>query len=239
MTNIAPQTFIFIGRSGSGKGTQVDLLMEYLKKVNPQYSVFRAEMGTRFRDFVGRGNYTSKISAALYAKGELQPEFLAVAMWANAFIEELQEGQHIVLDGCPRKVHEAQVLHSAMLFYGRVGDGQAKVQAQAVQTQAQVAQVQAQTQNQIAPIAPIAAIGLKPHVVYVNVGDAWARERLIARKRVDDTEADITVRLGWYETQVKPTVEFYRAHPSYHLVEINGEQSIEKVHADIVRAIQL
>ena len=32
MNLINPKTFIFIGRSGCGKGTQANLLIEYLKK---------------------------------------------------------------------------------------------------------------------------------------------------------------------------------------------------------------
>lgn len=52
-------------------------------------------------------------------KGGLQPEFLAVWNWSSLFVEKMQGNEHLVLDGTPRKLDEAEVLDSAMRFYGR------------------------------------------------------------------------------------------------------------------------
>ena len=43
------QTFIFIGRSGSGKGTQIKLLEEYLSDKN--FKIKSVVMGDIFRSF--------------------------------------------------------------------------------------------------------------------------------------------------------------------------------------------
>lgn len=116
-------TFIFIGRSGCGKGTQAKLLMEELKRRDPANEVFYLETGAKFREFVESGRfenpYSHKLARAIYDSGALQPEFLTVWIWADALIKKLTGHEHLIFDGTPRKLHEARVLHSAMEFYGR------------------------------------------------------------------------------------------------------------------------
>ena len=48
----SPQTFVFIGRSGCGKGTQAKLLIEELKKNDPAHEVMYIETGARIREFI-------------------------------------------------------------------------------------------------------------------------------------------------------------------------------------------
>jgi adenylate kinase family enzyme len=56
---------------------------------------------------------------------------------------------------------------------------------------------------------------------------------------MDDTEADIRKRLGWYETDVAPTIEFYRDNPSYNFVYVDGTGTPEAIHEDIVKKLGL
>ena len=49
-----PHTFIFVGQSGSGKGTQVDLLKEKLQKRHPNDEIYHLETGENFRKFINR-----------------------------------------------------------------------------------------------------------------------------------------------------------------------------------------
>ncbi len=46
---------------------------------------------------------------------------------------------------------------------------------------------------------------------------------------------DIERRLDWYDNNVLPAIEFFRTKPEYTFIEINGEQSIEKTHSDILK----
>ncbi|MDO8430507.1 MAG: nucleoside monophosphate kinase [Candidatus Taylorbacteria bacterium] len=112
------KSFIFIGRSGCGKGTQAKLLSDYLKKIDPTRDVLYIQTGEHFREFIKGPSYTQKISRAIYDVGGLQPEFLAVFMWANVFVNKFTKNEHIIMDGTPRKLHEAGVLDSAFKFYG-------------------------------------------------------------------------------------------------------------------------
>lgn len=59
-------------------------------------------------------------------------------------------------------------------------------------------------------------------------------DRLKGRGRFDDNNEDIEARLKWYETDVMPAINFYRDNPKYNFLEIDGEQTIEKVHQDIL-----
>ena len=76
-----------------------------------------------------------------------------------------------------------------------------------------------------------------PIVIVINVSREWSKAHLLSRGRADDKTNDIDERLAWYETNVMPTIDYFRGNNYYKVIEINGEQPIEKVNADIVAAI--
>jgi adenylate kinase family enzyme len=107
------QAYLFIGRSGSGKGTQSKkLIEEYLKPKGD--NIYYLETGEGFRKFMKGEKYSNNL-ARTYS---LSPEFLAVWVWSTFLIENLEENQTLVLDGVARKILEAPVLESAFNFYG-------------------------------------------------------------------------------------------------------------------------
>jgi adenylate kinase family enzyme len=77
----------------------------------------------------------------------------------------------------------------------------------------------------------------KPFVIVLNVSNTECKRRLLGRNRHDDKAEEIEKRLAWYKKDVVPTLDFFRKNNYYTVFDINGEQSIEKVHADIVAAI--
>ena len=76
-------------------------------------------------------------------------------------------------------------------------------------------------------------------VIHLEVGRDELRRRLLARAhregRVDDDEATINHRLDVFERETQPLLDFYAERGL--VVDINGEQSIDKVFADIVQAV--
>ena len=73
------------------------------------------------------------------------------------------------------------------------------------------------------------------NVIFINVSRGWSRQRLSERGRTDDKIlGDIERRLNWYEKEVVPTIEYFKTDPNYKFYEINGEQSIEEVHREII-----
>lgn len=80
----------------------------------------------------------------------------------------------------------------------------------------------------------------KPFIVHMDVSREWAEERLKARHRDDDKAIEAIERcLKWYETDVEPVLQHYRTGSNATYCRINGEQPIEDVKKDIMKAIGL
>jgi len=75
--------------------------------------------------------------------------------------------------------------------------------------------------------------GLK--VIDIAVPDAVLTERLLARKRADDTEETIANRIRVYHEQTAPLVAFYEDRNV--LIRIDGDQTIEEVFTSIDEAL--
>lgn len=77
--------------------------------------------------------------------------------------------------------------------------------------------------------------------VFLQISDAEVEKRLNLRKsaegRRDDASDTVLHRIAEYEQNTRPVVEFFRSQGA--LVEIQGEQEIEKVHQDILSALQI
>lgn len=114
-----PQTFIFFGPSGSGKGTQAKLLIEKLKERDPENKVLYIETGQKFREFAEEASLTSKLVKEVIGAGGLIPEFLPIWIWSEFLVRRISGPEHLVLDGLSRRVDEAPILDSAMKFYKR------------------------------------------------------------------------------------------------------------------------
>ena len=107
-----PQSFIFTGRSGVGKGTQAALLIEYLKKKDTKKVLYFAS-GDGLREYIKGTKHSHKLAKQIYDTGGLFPEFLAVHNWSHFFSENMEGDEHVILDGLPRKLCEAQILDTA------------------------------------------------------------------------------------------------------------------------------
>lgn len=113
------QTIVFVGISGAGKGTQANLLQEYLNG-NSEYKTVHIETGSLFREFLAQDTYAGHLSKEINEVGGLQPDFLATWLWGSALINVVsEEGEHLIIDGTPRRVSEAHMLMSAFDFLKR------------------------------------------------------------------------------------------------------------------------
>lgn len=71
--------------------------------------------------------------------------------------------------------------------------------------------------------------------VFIKVTKEEAVKRMLGRGRQDDSEEIITRRLENYEAQTVPVIkEFYERD---HLIEIDGEQPIEKVTSEMLEKV--
>lgn len=77
-----------------------------------------------------------------------------------------------------------------------------------------------------------------PYIFHINVSRERAFEMLKGRGRPDDTDDSINERLDWFEENVQNAMNAFRDLPRYNFIDINGEQTIEEVHQDILDAIK-
>jgi len=111
--------FIFYGISGSGKGTQAKLLIEYLQKNDPSREVIYIETGARIRSFIAdTSGHTRDMVKNILDKGGLLPEFIPIWLWSNLLVTKFTGKEHLVLDGVSRWPHESPIVDAALKFYG-------------------------------------------------------------------------------------------------------------------------
>jgi adenylate kinase len=196
---MTPQTFIFFGPSGCGKGTQAKLLQDELKKKDPERNIIYVESGQNLRNLAQGSSFTSKRVKEMMEKGELAPVFLPICLWTEDLIEKLEGNEHLFFDGVSRRLVEANVLDSALKFYDRKN----------------------------------------LTILSFEVSDEWAKKLMKGRGRADDTEEEMNKRLAWYKENTVPAIEYFKNDPDYKFISINGEHTIEEVHADVMEKVGL
>lgn len=198
-----PQSFIFIGRSGAGKGTQAKLLSEALTKKDPVCKILYVETGAELRKFFAGDGYTQSLTKKVIEAGYLMPEYMAVYIWSDVLVRCYTGGEHLIFDGTPRKLDEAQMLESVFPFYSLP----------------------------------------KPWVIYLDVDHEESKRRISLRAknsgRADDSAEALEKRRVAYENEVKPTVDWYRAHEGVKFLDVDGERAIDEIHTDIVKRLGL
>lgn len=73
-------------------------------------------------------------------------------------------------------------------------------------------------------------------VVHLTASEEVVRGRLLGRGRQDDTEAAIRERFKEYEQQVKPILDHFK-QANIRVIDIDGGQSINAVHDNIVKSL--
>lgn len=113
------ETLIFMGRSGSGKGTQITLLKDLIEKKNPGTDILHFESGSHFRSFIKGDGYTSERMRDIIAAGDLAPDFITEWLLVDDLVQNLTTEKMLILDGFPRTINQALTLDSAMDYYKR------------------------------------------------------------------------------------------------------------------------
>jgi adenylate kinase len=117
---MSPKTIIFIGPQGSGKGTQIERLYSVIAEQDPTRRIVDIQTGRRFRALAAkRETYADKKIAATLDSGELQPDFITHLLWGQAMLDQLDDKSHLLIDGFPRTVPQAEVLEDALDFFER------------------------------------------------------------------------------------------------------------------------
>lgn len=196
MTKETP-TLIFIGRSGCGKGTQIDLLKEYLSNNNMSFKSI--VMGDIFRSFFKEDGYVKEIARDLTMQGKFQPDFLTNALFVRNTIDIADENSVLLFDGYPRTINQLSIIKELLSYIKR-------------------------EDNVI--------------IVNIEVSRENVKARMLSRGRADDAHGPIESRLNEYDKLIVPMIEVAKSDSFFKYIEINGEGSMQEVHAEVISKIK-
>ena len=211
-----------MGPAGSGKGTQAKLLV---KKFGLEY--FGSGDALRVRQRVG--DFTSKKLKRVMGRGELVPSFIISKLWIDKLeiFKKKKKIKGFVIDGSPRKIAEANLLEDAIKWY----EWEKIVKIILIDIP-QKESINRLTKRRICK---------KCGCIIPWVGNFKNLEecdkcggKII--KRPDDSLISIKKRLKEFKDEVIPVINHYKKQR--RLIRINGEQSIEDVFRDILRALK-
>src|SRR6185369_16487862 len=108
-----PQNYIFIGRSGSAKGTQAKFLLEKLPEL------YYVSTGDLLRKLAQHPTDVGIRLKALLDAGGLMSHEMAVMLWMHHISYNVKAGQGLVCDGFPRRLTEARTLEDFLKWLER------------------------------------------------------------------------------------------------------------------------
>lgn len=76
-------------------------------------------------------------------------------------------------------------------------------------------------------------------VINLDTPEEVVRERMQSRARDDDTPESIETRLRWYREDTLPVLDYYRERDNTVVYDLDGTDTIDGVHAQIVKALDL
>jgi adenylate kinase len=219
--NIPVGPIVLLGAPGAGKGTQAKLIAEH-------YGIPHISTGDILRDNVARRTELGRKANRVMERGELVSDDLVNGMVADRLKQpDCERG--FVLDGFPRTVGQAEWLDRELA--ARAGNGNRPVVVGVEVSYNQL--LQRLTGRRTCPVdGKIYNIYLQPPKEK-GVCDVCGTQLF---QRADDTEVVISERLKNYECQTLPLEDYYRKQG--RLCRINGEQSVERVMAEMFRAIE-
>ncbi len=74
-------------------------------------------------------------------------------------------------------------------------------------------------------------------IIYIELSEEEAMKRNLLRGRHDDTKDGLIKRFNEYKNKVVPSMNYFSNKEGYEILTVNGEQSIEKVYQDIIKAL--
>ncbi|HEY4522562.1 MAG TPA: nucleoside monophosphate kinase [Candidatus Paceibacterota bacterium] len=113
-----PLSVAFFGISGSGKGTQCDLLEGYLKE-SGAHGIIRPEMGNLLRAFMQSGTAFATKTGEIVSAGGLVPSFMPIFLLTKMLNESFDGTQHVILDGTCRRPDQSRAANDMMRMFGR------------------------------------------------------------------------------------------------------------------------
>ena len=211
---------ILLGAPGAGKGTQAELLAQWLDPAPP-----RVSSGDLFRAHLRAGTPLGRRAKGYMDCGELVPDEITIGMVAER-ISQQDCADGVIFDGFPRTVAQAEALDKLLREMGRRVDVVLYVRV-APETLLQ----------RLAGRWTCRDCGRVYHKLFSpekteGLCDVCGEELY---QRTDDTVETQKRRIDVYLAQTAPLEAYYREQGV--LIEIDGEQGIESVQEVLRQAL--
>jgi adenylate kinase len=208
-----------LGAPGAGKGTQARLIAK-------KFDLAHISSGDLFRENIKNKTELGELAQSFISKGELVPDEVTIRMVEDRLSRD-DCANGAVLDGFPRTPTQAKALSDLM---NSLGTGINLVPFIKVPEDVLVTRLSGR--------CTCRAQGHIYHKVFnppkqSGVCDIDGSELY---QRVDDAPDTVRNRIKVYIEQTLPLIEHYREMGL--LVEINGDQPIEKVQANMLEALK-
>lgn len=76
-------------------------------------------------------------------------------------------------------------------------------------------------------------------IIYIELNKEESMRRMKLRGRSDDTDEGVANRFNEYVNNVVPAMNYFNGKKGFTLYKIDGDQSIEDVHKDIINSLGL
>ncbi|HEX8973954.1 MAG TPA: nucleoside monophosphate kinase [Patescibacteria group bacterium] len=206
---------IIFGPQGSGKGTQADLLAE-------KFNLAHIETGQIFRDIAREESDLGRTIKMLNEQKELIPDSITMEVLEH-YLEKVPSESGVILDSAPRTIGQIQPTEALLKSLGRALDKAIYITLPYEDSVARI------TKRYMCPVC-------RRHFVLgkdiETPDDACPTCGGPIMQRVDDTPEGIAKRLKTFYEVTIPVIEQYRKRGL--LIEVDGNQSVEKVFEDIV-----
>lgn len=212
------QIILILGPPGAGKGTQADLLQE-------EFELGYIGSGELLRARKLIDDFTGRKTKEVMDVGKRIPTPIVFKLWMDKFeeLKQSSEFQGFVLDGSPRTILEAEMIEQALEWYDWAKNRRV-IFINLSEQDCVDRLTKRRTCKKCGRVIPYVG-----EFKNLEKCDKCGGELFI---RADDEPEDIKERLRWYKEEVLPVVDFYRQKGI--LIEVNGDQPIEKVYQDIL-----
>ncbi|MFL5653327.1 MAG: adenylate kinase [Ktedonobacteraceae bacterium] len=210
---------ILIGAQGSGKGTQAEKLTQVL-------GICHVASGDLFREAIDAKTELGMKVKAYLDRGELVPDDLTTTMVLNR-IQEPDCARGVLLDGFPRTVAQAQALDKGLEALGKHID--------------LAVYLKVPKEELLKRLSGRYICRANQHVynIYSNppkVPGVCDLDGSELYQRSDDRGEAVEKRLNIFFKETILLLDYYgRRHK---LIEVNGDQSIDRVQEDLLNAIR-
>jgi adenylate kinase len=113
-----PVTVLFFGSQGAGKGTQVKMLVDFLKTKSDR-AVIHIDMGQELRNLRDTGSYAGVYTGTVIDAGDRMPDFMPIYLQTKKIVDNLTGAEHIIADGLARGADQTRAYDDMMLFFKR------------------------------------------------------------------------------------------------------------------------